>query len=427
MSLKEDKNQKNFTEKATDTIMKIAGPLGKFGELKAVQAIQEGLTATMPIIIIGSLFLVLALFGMPVLGTSGKALIPALEPHVSLLTNVNSMTLAFVGFYTAFTVAHSYGKKLELDSIQSGLIGLVAFFFITFTGPEEGLLSVEYFGANGMFVAMISSLVSIKIYHLFIKNNIAIKLPDSVPPNVGNAFSSLLPMSAIVVLAWFIRSILNINVPEIVTSFLAPLINGADSLSMFTLISFLAVLMWAIGLNGPGMLSSIILPLTATTIANNSAALVAGEELTNIFSQSFLFSYLWIASIYPLLLLMFLSKNKGFKALSIAAIPPAFFNIIEPTMFGTPVVMNIYLMIPFVITGTVGPFIAYLATSIGFVAKPIAEIPWATPPIISGVLTSGGDWKALIVQAVVFVIGLIIYLPFFKIFEKKEAENALNT
>lgn len=417
-------SKKNFTDKMTEKIMGIAGPLGKFGEMKAVQAIQIGLTATMPIIIIGSLFLVVALFGMPVIGASGNALIPALEPYVTLLTNANSMTLGFVGFYVAFTVAHSYGEKLGLDSIQSGLIGLVAFFFITFVGPEEGMISVNYFGANGMFVAMISSLVSIKIYHIFVKKNITIRLPDSVPPNVGNAFASLLPMLAIVLISWGIRSLLNLNIPEIVSTFLAPLINGADSLPTFTLIGFLIVLLWSVGLNGPGMLSSIILPLTTSTIANNSAALINGQEPVNIFSQSFIFSYIWVASVYPILLLMLISKNKGFKALSIACIPSAIFNIIEPVMFGLPVVMNVYLMIPFIISGTLGSFISYLATSIGFVSKPIAEIPWATPPIVSGILNTGGDWKALIVQIVVFVLGVIIYIPFFRIFEKKENEKA---
>ncbi|MNI80181.1 Lichenan permease IIC component [compost metagenome] len=108
--------------------------------------------------------------------------------------------------------------------------------------------------------------------------------------------------------------------------------------------------------------------------------------------------------------------------------PAAMFNIIEPIIFGLPIAMNSYLMIPFVIAGTLGCAIPYILTLLGFIGRTFVDVPFATPAFISGILSTG-DWKVLIVQVLVFVIGLGIYFPFFKMYEKNEIakENEMET
>ncbi|MFZ7133354.1 MAG: PTS sugar transporter subunit IIC [Eubacteriales bacterium] len=415
------KEKRSIFEKISDYIMKLATPLAKFAQLKPIAAIQDGLVASMPVIIIGSLFLVIALLGTDQILGNGRILIPALTGLVQPLTSAFSMTLGFVGFYVAYTIAHSYAEKLGgLDLKQAGLIGLLSFFFLTFAGPTEGSISVQYFGSSGIFVAIISSLATIKVYKFFVDKNIVIKLPKSVPPNVGNAFTTLIPMLAIIVITWVIRTIIGFNLAEFLAVGLTPAIQAADSLGVYIFIMFITMLFWAIGLNGPAILGAITTPIMTTSVANNAAAKLAGEVLPNIWTQTFSFSYMWVASVWPILILLFLSKNKGNKAIGIASAPALVFNIIEPVMFGLPVAFNGFLMAPFVITGTLGTGIAYFLTSIGFIGRPFAEFPWATPPFLSGILSTG-DWKVLIVQAFIFVLGLAIYLPFFKLYEKNEA------
>ncbi|MBO4919888.1 MAG: PTS sugar transporter subunit IIC [Erysipelotrichaceae bacterium] len=406
----------SFSERTANALSKIASPMASFAKLPSISAIQEGLMSSIPITIAGSLFLILTML---------SAVIPPLTQYMDSILNVYSMTLGFIGFYVAYAIAHSYGEKLGLDTKLSGLIGILAFFFICYDDVSAGMLSTSYFGSTGMFVAMVASIVSVRIYKFFIDRKIVIKLPDGVPPSVGNSFSSLIPVTVIITLAWFIRSILKIDLAVIVMNFFTPLLSGADSLGFYTLIMFLTLLLWSIGLNGPSMLAAITTPIVTNALACNAAAKVAGESMQYIWTSEFNYSYLWLCSIYPLLLLLVLSKSKTFMAVGIASIPSALFNIIEPVVFGLPLAMNAYLMIPFVISGTVGCALSYFLTMIGFVGKAFIDVPFVTPPFVAGFLISG-DWKALIAQLITFVIGVIIYLPFFKIFEKKTLEEERN-
>lgn len=403
------------TSSLVEKIMDGADVIARYAQVPWVRALQAGMVATTAPILIGSIFLISSLLATP--GSFGDAnapaILPFLTPYATALNNVNGMTLGFVGFYAAYSIAKCYGEILNVDTTQSALLGLLAFFFITFTGPEDGMISTSYFGTNGLFVSMITSLLSVKLYSIFIKNNFTIRLPDSVPPNVGNSFAMLVPMAVVIVICWFIRSIIGFDFPGFLTNFLTPFLNGADSIWSFAFFTFLAVALWSVGLNGPGILGPIITPIYTASLMENVAALQAGETLTHIWTNSFQFSFIWVGSVFPIVIYYILSKNAGKRALGIAAAPSLIFNIIEPTMFGSPVVMNPTLMIPFIITGTLGPVLGYLSVMIGFVAHPFAEVPWATPPFISGVIITG-DWKILIVQALVLVLGMAIYYPFIR-------------
>lgn len=414
--------KKSGNRKFTDFIMKFSEYMGSFAALPSVSAIQDGLVSTTPVIVIGSLFLIFSLLGQP-LGTSKTALIPFLSSVSVSLANVNSMTLGFIGLYCSFTIAHSYGEKLGLDPKNAGLTGLVAFLFICLTGPtKDNAISIQYFGASGIFVAMITSLISIRIYKLFVERNIVIKLPSSVPPSVGGAFLSLIPMGITVFLAWLIRSLLNFDLAGFLSTAFTHILTAADSLGVFMLVAFIIMVLWSVGLNGPSMLLGVVAPILMADLASNSAALVSGKPLEHIWTMTFMFSFIWMGNVYPILVMAIKSKLKSFKAVGIASAPAAMFNIIEPVTFGLPIATNGFLMLPFIISGTLGCFIAYFSAQIGFISKPFVDVPWATPPFISGFLSTG-DWKVLIVQAAIFVIGYLINRPFFKAFEKNELEK----
>ncbi|GEL15555.1 PTS sugar transporter subunit IIC [Pediococcus cellicola] len=407
-------NNSKSTNKLLDKMMSMAGVVGKLSHVSWIEAIQNGMIATTAPILIGSIFLILSIFAQPDLGNSKTALLPFLAPYATQLNIVNSMTLGFVGLYAAYGIAKSYGEILNVDTTQSGLLGLISFFFITYSGPDaKSMFSVTFFGTTGLFAAMIVSLLSVKLYAVFLKHNITIKLPSSVPPKVGSTFASLIPMTVVIVVCWSIRTLANFNFTQWLTTALAPVLNGSDSLWGYTLITLLVVLLWSIGLNGPAMLGAIITPITTADLVANAAAKVAGNPLPHIWTNAFQYSFIWIGAVFPVVIWYILSKNKGKRALGVAAAPALFFNIIEPTMFGSPVAMNPVLMIPFIFNGVVGCMIGYISVMIGFVARPFAEVPWATPAPFSGVLITG-DWKILIVQALVLAVGLVTYYPFIR-------------
>jgi PTS system cellobiose-specific IIC component len=138
----------------------------------------------------------------------------------------------------------------------------------------------------------------------------------------------------------------------------------------------------------------------------------------------------WTAAVWPLVFLMIRSKVKYLKALGIACLPAAIFTIVEPVVFGLPLALNPFLFVPFLVVTAVSSTVGYLMMQFGFVARFYASLPWATPPFLLGPLGTG-DWKSIIIVVVSFVIGLVIYFPFWRQFEKsclekekaKEAES----
>lgn len=93
-------------------------------------------------------------------------------------------------------------------------------------------------------------------------------------------------------------------------------------------------------------------------------------------------------------------------------------------MFGYPIVYNISMAIPFLLVPVMGIIVSYFATAIGFMNPCVALVPWTTPVLLSGFLATGADWRAIIVQALVLVLGILIYMPFVKINDKVMEKQA---
>src|SRR5699024_5886585 len=95
----------------------------------------------------------------------------------------------------------------------------------------------------------------------------------------------------------------------------------------------------------------------------------------------------------------------------------AIFNISEPIIFGLPIVFNVSLIIPFVLAPIFSLVTAYYATYFGIIDPVVVQTPWTTPPLISAFLATAGDWKAVVLQALIIVATVFIYLPFLRIDE----------
>ncbi|HOK63535.1 MAG TPA: PTS cellobiose transporter subunit IIC, partial [Soehngenia sp.] len=99
----------------------------------------------------------------------------------------------------------------------------------------------------------------------------------------------------------------------------------------------------------------------------------------------------------------------------------------EPITFGTPIVMNPLMFIPFVTVPVITALISYFAIATGLV-PPFSGVlvPWTTPPIVSGFLLGG--WRTALLQIVILALSVVVYYPFFKkqdeIMYKQELENA---
>ena len=276
------KNRFDVNSWIEDKTSKMVGPLTKFANIPAVAAVQEGLVSVTPVIIIGSLFLVLGVLSQPVVGGSGKPVIGFLAPYSSKFTLVNDLTMGFLALYAAIMISMSYGKKIKLDSKSTGLLGLITFILININIIKDGTISVKYFGATGLFVAIIVSIISVRIYKFLIDKKITIRLPDSVPPNVGNAFASLIPFLVIFTLAWIIRTILGFDFSHWFETLLLPFITAADNVWVFTGKMILDFGLWGIGLHGGNMLSPIFTPFVTMWTAQNATVAATGQILPHI-------------------------------------------------------------------------------------------------------------------------------------------------
>lgn len=421
--MKEGKKFLNGLTKVTD---KIAGPLTKFANLPSVSSIQEGMLGIMSCMIVGSIFIMLESLADPgIMG--GNPVLPFLTPYLDKLYLAYAMTTGFIALYASLTISMAYADRIGVDVKNGAILGLTTFIFLTvgeYADPEWGSIWIDGFGAGGLFVAIISSLVVIRVYHFCEKKQMMIKMPAGVPISVAKSFASIVPFILCVVIAWVIRCIIGFDFNMFISNLIGPIISAADNIFSYTALTTLMEAFWCAGLHGDLIVYSFYAPLITMWEAANQAAFAAGQALPHIWTTTF--EYMG-ASYFPLIFLMWRSPVRQFKAVAKVAAPALIFNITEPILFGLPIALNPFLIIPCLLGTVVDCLIKYGATMLGIIDRFGMVLPWFTPPIIGAPLATG-DFRTIIVIVVQFIIGVLIYYPFFKAFEKsklKEQEELL--
>lgn len=421
---------------------------GKVANQRHLQAIRDGLILSMPLIIIGSLFLIIGFLPIPgyeefMAKTFGDAWLDKLLYPVGATFDIMSL-------FTAFGVAYRLAEKYEVDALSAGAISLAAFFLATpyvveFTpeGAKEafqvgGVIPTALTGSQGLFVALVLAIISTEIYRFIIKKNLVIKMPPGVPPAVSRSFVALIPGLAVITLVWFARLGIEMtsfeSLHSVIKEILGKPLHALGGSYIGTLIAaLLIVLLWSCGLHGDNIVGSVMDPIWLANMDANRIAFQAGEELPNIFTSQFFSIFMNMGGSGTTLALVgcmfFFARSKQMKQLGKLAAPSSIFNINEPVIFGTPIVLNPVLLVPFILTPIVTVTISYVAMKTGLVAKPAGiAVPWTMPPIIGGYLATGGKISGAILQLVNIVVSFFIYLPFFKVWdnqklkEEKEAE-----
>lgn len=431
------KEKKNFFEKIEDWVMVVAGPMSDFANIPWVASLQAGMVAIMPIVIIGSLFLVLSVLGQPWIAVGGEptVVLPFLAPYVPKILTLFNLTMSFLGLYASMAIAMSYADKIGVPQKAAGLLGLTTFFLMTISSTtlsgtvadasgtaipfSVGGIPVGSFGASGLFTAIIVGLLSVRLYKAVVDSGVVIKMPEGVPPMISDSFTALIPYSVVFIVAWVIRTLLGFDLTTWLTTLIAPLFQAADNVFVYTFSNALVALFWGMGIHGDNLVGVITGPFTTMTVAANAEAMTAGLALPYVWTQQLTRMHGWTMSVWPLFIFMFMTKLPGKKTLATTALPAGIFTIIEPIMFGLPLALNPILFVPFVLTWIVGSVFNFLLVQLDLVGRFFANLPWATPPFLLGPAASG-DWKWILVIAVNVAIGYLIYYPFWKVYEKSE-------
>lgn len=420
----------NIMEKLESKLMPIAQVISKN---KYLLSVRDGFLISMPLLIVGSFFMLISNFPI-------QAWIDLLNHTYifdasisSLFSVVTSATFSLMAVFVVMGIGYNYAKYEETNTIFGAAVALMSWFIlmpmVTSFTPEGSdqvfqvsSIPLDWVGSKGIFVGILCAIFAVKIYKAVVKKGWVIRMPKGVPPTVGQSFAALLPIT-IVVIVFLAIHILFLFTPwgnafEFVFNILQiPIQKVGDSLGAMLLIYLFAHILWLFGIHGTNITDSVFRPILYALSAENLIALQAGEPLPHIINVQFqdLFAtYGGGGSTLSMLIIMFFyCKSKRVKKLGRLSILPSIFGINEPIIFGLPVVLNPVIALPFVLVPMVNIVISYLCMSIGIV--PICNgviMPWTTPPIISGFLSSG--WQGAILQIVLIALGAIIYLPFVK-------------
>ncbi|WP_373193629.1 PTS sugar transporter subunit IIC [Enterococcus sp. RIT-PI-f] len=418
---------------------------GRFGNNKFLIAIRDGVTYSMPLILIGSLLMIIASFPIP----GWENWLGEIGISAYLWKGVDS-SFNLIALIAAFAIPYSLVKQYKQDGISAGIINISAFLMVTpFAIPfldesgksigTVGGIAPSYLSSGGLFVAIVLGLINGHVYQWFMKKDIRIKMPDGVPPAVSKSFSAIIPGAVILIFWLVVYGMLDYfklpNVHDIVKTVLGVPFSmiGGTLLGNFIVV-LLNGLLWFCGIHGGNVLNNPIMkPIWLTNLTENTAAHQAGQNLPHVFTSVFMDNFVFIggsgATIGLVIALAWIARRKKAsqqsKVLSPLTLFPGLFNINEPTMFGLPVVLNVLTVIPFVIAPAVNLVVAYLAFASGIVPGTYADPGWTMPPIISGFLATG-SWQASILQLVLIVIDILIYLPFIFNVERKWLESEKN-
>lgn len=424
-----------MNEKILDRLNAILTPIAtKAGNQRHLKSISSGMFFSLPFMVIGAFFLITAnppidlkhynentanIFVQFLASWKNWAVV-----NYDAITMPYSLTFGIIGLLTAFGIAYSLSNEYKLNSAINGLITIVTYLLVC-TEVKNDSIQLNYLGSNGLFVAIILGVLVVEISRFFEVKNIKIKLPDSVPPMVTNFINSLLPLLVNILIFYGINlgfvSVFRDNFPAVIMNVLTPGINIAGSLGGFLLIVTFGQILWLFGINGSSIIFPIVFTLGVAQTGLNAEQFSHGENMTHLMNlQMFRISVLGGAgNTLGLVILMAFSKVPQFKTIGRLSFIPGICSINEPVIFGLPIVLNPILGIPFVITPIISVTLTYMAEKLHFISNGYIVDPSFTPFFAQAYLSSM-DWRNVIFSIALVGINLIIYYPFFKVYEKNQ-------
>lgn len=380
---------------------KIFPVLSKLNELKILQSMRDSVFSSIPLIVVSFILLFFLVFN------TGE--------YKDRSIHSFSSALGLLGIWIAFYLPVAMGKERDGKpaAIYAGILGLTLL-AVTFPDPQftvkwiSGFLQV--LSKGGIILAMvISGLYSgltgkIREYKPHLNKYLAISI---------SFVAILIPL--------ILLNIFHVNIYHSIDIILAPLLKAGDTLPAAMIIVFLMSLFWLFGVHGTGVVGGAVLPFYLILYNENVMAHAAGLPLPHIVTPSF---FIWsmiggTGATLPLCLYMLFSKSERLKKIARISILPSLANINEPLLFGTPLIMNPIIAIPFLLTPVVIAVINYAALYFNLAGRIFIIAPFIIPqPLHAYACTL--DVRNIILLIIDMVVAFLIYYPFFKIFEVEE-------
>jgi PTS system cellobiose-specific IIC component len=428
---------------------KIIPPVMAFINTPVMQALKDGLLYSMPMMIVGSVFLLLQQFPW--------------SPVQTFLQNIGMYDIFGVTYNNTFSImaliasvgiGYTYVKNAGYEGLPAGVISLSCWLMsqpqYIMDGDTEvsGVIVRDWLAGKGMIAALLIGILVGVVYTWFMKKDITIKMPAGVPQGVANAFTALIPAAVIIVvmtlIVYIVERTTGGSVLELIyTVIQSPLQGVTDNLGGVFIYTFLVSFFWWFGIHGATIMSGILGSIITANYAENEQIYQAGlktdpnfkltssTEGVHVFTQQIIDQFCTVTgsglTLGLVIYMLFFAKSEQLKSIGKLGIGPGIFNINEPVLFGTPIVLNPMLAVPFIAAPVLSGCLTYLLCDWGIL--PIFRgitVPWTTPPILSGLLIGGV--RGMIWQIIVIVGSFFIYFPFIKAYDnqcyKEEQENA---
>lgn len=408
--------------------------MDKFLESKHLEALSQGMMRQLGLIVIGSFFLIIAnppinpeVVDFETANFFVKFLLNWKEwatANYQILTMPYNFTMGSLSLLTAINVAYSLAKMYKQNAMLIATMSASIFLMTSVIPLEEGY-NLQYISADGMFYAIIVAYIVVDLAKLLDHPRLKIKLDKSVPTAVSDFMNSLLPF-AIIVTCFFIPYAIIMSktgnvLPQQFYQVFAPSIDAVSGLWGFLIILTISNVLWLFGINGFSVVFPILFTTTLTGTLQNAELMANGSDLTNPMNIQMLRVALIGGSgnTIGLAIHMMFSKSKKLNAVGKVGIIPSVFGINEPIIFGTPIVLNPYLIAPFVITPIISVLLCYFGQISGILTMSYLVDPPFIPFFAQSYLNSLSIINVLF-GFVIVGISYLMYLPFFKKYEAQE-------
>ena len=397
------------------------------GTQRHIMAVRDGFIGAMPFMLVGSFLLIFAFppFASDTTFFIGKIWVSFSQQFFEEIMTPYYMTMGIMACYISAGIAYNLAANYKLDSLSCAMLSLMSFLLIT-SPYKDGFLPAGYLGGSGVFTAILVGIFCTELVRFLKVYNIGIKLPEQVPDKIRHSFNLLIPAIVIIFTIYplnlYLKYQFGMLLPELIMALFTPLIAAADSLPAVLLAVILCQVLWFAGINGGAIVGGILMPFYLINVGLNQTALANGLPIPHILTDAFWSFYINLGgsgATLALVLLFLRSKAAHLKAMGKLSIVPVCFNINEPVIFGSPVVMNPILFIPFILAPVVNAVIAWFATTSGLVAKMVSLVPWTTPAFVGAPWGAGWVVNSVILVLILIIIDIFIYLPFFKVYERQ--------
>ena len=338
-----------------------------------------------------------------------------------------SYTFGFLAIYITFLVTHEAMLKLKHEQYQvyASLTAIGLYFILCQSmTTEEGMFQVvgERIGASGIMMGLVTGLLTSVVFHFYAKLKV-LSGNDSLPDFVIEWINNIIPIGLTLGIGMVLATILQLDIYQYILAIFMPLQNIAQTLPGLILICLIQAMLYSMGISA-WIFNAVTTPIFMMAISENITAVAGGMAAMNITTSETVFTAALITmggvgATLPLNVLMLRSKSSKMKTIGRICIAPSLFNINEPLMFGAPVVFNPLLMLPVWINNIVGPVVVWFSMRAGLLNIPskmiqVGQIP---APFSSVMITE--DLRAVVVYIVLFVLYLLVWYPFYKVYEKQ--------